>query len=155
MLNKIHKSPVFCALWTMLGLVIHFLLFRSKVNYDYQAWQRMVMALLAVVITLPVHELIHFVFMKLCYRGNIQIKIVRSPIGLPTFGTVGTYDTEKTKKWHHYIVYLAPFVFLTLIPCMIFAFCSNIGLLFFIISICNCAGCFYDILQTLIVANEE
>lgn len=154
MLKKLKSNPFTMPIWLVIIIPIHILLFRSKVNYDYQMWQRMLMALLAIALAFPVHEFIHFIFMKLFFKGNVAIKIGKDPIGVPTLVTVGSYD-KKPPKWQFAVIYLAPFLFLTLIPDVVFLFSGNVALIFFIVSVCNCAGCLYDILDTLIVINER
>lgn len=152
MLNKIKTTPFFNIIWIVLICAIHILLFKSKVNMEYQIWQRILIALISVFFTFTIHELIHFVFFKAFGGSNVKIRIINGPIGLPTLGTTAQADF---KKWQLVIAYLAPFVFLTLLSDIAFIFCDKVELLFFVVSVCNCAGCFYDIVETLIVVNKK
>lgn len=152
MLDKIKTNPFFNVIWIALICVIHIVLFKSKVNMDYQIWQRILIAFIAVFCTFTIHELIHFVFFKMFGGSNVKIRIIKSPVGLPTLGTEAQVDF---KKWQLIITYLAPFVFLTLLSDIAFLFCDKVELLFFVLSVCNCAGCFYDIVETLTVANKK
>lgn len=152
MLNKIKTNPLFSIIWIALICVIHIVLFKSKVNMNYQIWQRILIALIAVFCTFTIHELIHFLFFKVFGGRNVKIRIIKSPIGLPVPGTTAQVDF---KKWQLIITYLAPFVFLTLLFDIAFIFCDKAELLFFVVSVCNCAGCYYDIVETLIVANKK
>ncbi|MBQ8171673.1 MAG: DUF3267 domain-containing protein [Oscillospiraceae bacterium] len=152
MLKKIQTNPFASVIWILLSCVIHFVLLSPKINPGYEVWQRILSLIIAVCLTLPVHELLHFVFMKMFCKGSVKIRIIKSPIGLPTLGTTAQGEF---KKWQMVIFYLAPFVFLTLLPDVIFLFCTQIELLFFIIPICNSAGCFYDILETLIITTHK
>ena len=79
----------------------------------------------------------------------MTIQIMNSPMGLPTLGTVAQGDFQ---KWQWVIIYLVPFVGLTVVLDVIFAFCIKVEFLLYIVSLCNCAGCFYDIVDALIVA---
>lgn len=150
--NKIKTTPFFNIIWIVLICVIHILLFKSKVNIEYQIWQRILIALISVFCTFTIHELIHFLFFKAFGGSNVKIRIIKGPIGLPTLGTTAQADF---KKWQLVIAYLAPFVFLTLLSDVAFIFCDKVELLFFVVSVCNCAGCFYDIVETLIVVNKK
>lgn len=152
MLKKIQTNPFASLVWTLLLCAVHIVIFKSKISADYQVWQRLLSMLAAVCITLPIHELLHFVFVKLFYKGDVRIKIIKSPIGLPTLGTV---TDGKFQKWQLVIIYLAPFVFLTLIIDAIMIFCTEVWLLFFIVPMCNSAGCFYDILEMLITVTQK
>ena len=152
MLNKIKTNPLFSIIWIALICVTHIVLFKSKVNMDYQIWQRILIALIAVFCTFTIHELIHFLFFKLFGGSNVKIRIIKSPIGLPTLGTTAQADF---KKWQLIITYLAPFVFLTLLFDIAFIFCDKAELLFFVVSVCNCVGCFYDIVETLMIVNKK
>ncbi len=152
MLNKIKTNPFAMIIWLMLSCVVHIVLFNSKVNSDYQIWQRILILIIALCFAFPIHELLHFVFMKMFCKGSVKIKIMKGPMGLPTFGTVAQAEF---KKWQMVIIYLAPLVLLTLTLDIIFAFCAKVELIFFVISVCNSAGCFYDIVDTLIVANKK
>ena len=152
MLNKIKTNPLAFMIWIMLSCAVHIVLFRSKVNMDYEIWQRILTVILAIFFTLPIHELLHFVFMKVFHKGSVKIKLMKDPMGVPTLGTV---TDGKFQKWQIVIIYLAPFVFLTLLIDAIFLFCYRIELIFFIVSLCNCAGCLYDIIDTLIAVTKK
>ena len=101
---------------------------------------------------MPIHELLHFVFMKMFHKGSVKIKCMKDPMGVPTLGTV---TDGKFQKWQIVIIYLAPFVFLTLLIDAIFLFFDRIELIFFVVSVCNCAGCLYDIIDTLIAVTKQ
>ena len=152
MLNKIKTNPFAMLIWLMLSCVVHIVLFNSKVNSDYQMWQRILALIIALCFTFSIHELLHFVFMKMFCKGNVEIKIMKSPIGLPTFGTVAQGEF---KKWQMVIIYLAPLVILTILIDIVFVFCAKVELVFFIVSLCNSVGCFYDIVDTMIVVGEK
>lgn len=152
MLNKIKTNPLAFVIWIMLSCAVHIVLFRSKVNMDHEIWQRILTVVLAVCFVLPIHEFIHFVFMKMFCKGSVKIRIMKDPIGLPTLGTV---TDGKFQKWQIVIIYLAPFVFLTLLTDAIFLFCDRIELIFFVVSVCNCAGCFYDIIDVLMTVTRK
>ncbi len=152
MLNKIKTNPFASVIWLMLACVVHIVLFKAKNGSDYQPWQRVLMLLVAICLTLPIHELVHFAFMKMFCKGRVQIKIMKSPMGLPALCTTAQAEF---KKWQLVIIYLAPFVFVTLLIDVILTLYAEAPLFFFIVSVCNCAGCFYDILDVLIVVTRK
>lgn len=49
---------------------------------------------------------------------------------------------------------LSAVCFLTLLIDVFLVFCAKAELIFFVVSACNCAGCFYDIVDALIAANK-
>lgn len=85
-------------------------------------------------------------FMKLFGKSSVRICVMKSPLGLPTLGTVAQWMFN---KWQSVIIYLSPFVWLTLLVDAALIFCQQAELIFLVVPICNCAGCFYDIVDTL------
>ena len=152
MLNKIKTNPFAMIVWLVFSCAVHIVLFKSKVNSDYEIWQRILTMIIAVCFTFSIHELLHFVFMKMFCKGSVKIKIMKGPLGLPTLGTVAQGEFRKLQL---VIIYLAPFVFLTLLFDIIFMFCARVELIFFVVSVCNSVGCFYDIVDVLIVASKK
>lgn len=152
MLNKIKTSPYASIVWLLFSCVVHIVLFKSKVNVDNQIWHRILTMMIALCLTFSMHELLHYVVMKMFGKGNVKIKIMKSPIGLPTLGTVAQGEFQ---KWQLVIIYLAPFVVLTLLLDVIFLFCTKVEFIVFIVSLSNCAGAFYDIVESLIVIKRS
>jgi len=152
MLNKIKKNPYVCMAWVMLSTVVHIALFKTKVEVNYQIWQRILAMIIALGITFPLHELLHFAFAKIFCKGKVEIKMVKSPIGLPTIGVVAQGEFH---KWKLVIFYLAPFMLLTVFFDVLFIFYNKVGLVFFIIPLCNSAGSFYDIIEAFIVMRKK
>lgn len=102
------------------------------------------MAIAAIAVILLFHELIHFAFMKIFYRGKVRLVFARDGLGLPT---PGVSVEGSAKKWQEIIMRIAPFVFLTVLPDFLFAFASQVKLFFFIIALGNSAGCYFDIMD--------
>lgn len=153
MLEKLKKNPAAYVIWLVLSCAIHIVLFGAKVSRDYQLWERIAALVLAVCITLPLHELLHFAFMKLFGKSaEVRISVMKSPWGLPTLATVAQATFT---KWQYAIIYLAPFVGLTLLIDAALIFCAQVELIFLVVPLCNCAGCFYDIVDTLIAIVEK
>lgn len=152
MLSKMKTDPLAYIVWLTLSCIVHILLFKSKVNFDYQVLHRIITVIIAVCFTLPMHELLHFVFMKMFCKGSVKIQIIKSPIGLPTLGTVAQGEFQ---KWQLVIIYLAPFVCLTILFDIVYLFCPKVELIFFVVSLCNSAGCFYDIIDALTALNKK
>lgn len=151
-LNKIKTNPFAYTIWLVLSCAVHIVLFGPRVRNDYQVLERVMILILAVCTTLPIHELLHFVFMKTFCKGSVKIRFMKSPLGLPTLGTVAQAQFQ---KWQHIVIYLAPFVLLTLLIDVFIAFSNEVELIFFIVSICNCSGCFYDIIDAFSAANGK
>ena len=149
MLNK--NKSVASIVWLIISCVVHIVLFKSKVNVDYQVWQRVLIMIIALGLVFPIHELIHFAFAKVFSKDKVKIAIVKSPIGLPTIGVITQGDFQ---KWQLFIFRLAPFVILTVVLDVIFVFCTEVELMFFIASLANCVGSFYDIVETLTAKKE-
>lgn len=146
MLNKVKRNSFAPILWMIFACTVHIVLFKTKVNFDYSIGQRILTAIIAIGFTLTVHELIHFIFMKIFYKGTVKIEFARDPLGVPALRTVAQGEA---KKWQKVITFLAPFVVLTILLDIVFVFCNKIELLFFIISVCNSAGCWFDIVAAL------
>lgn len=146
MLDKARSSPYGMIVWICISSALHILFFKGNVNNDYPVIQRVLMVLIAFAFTLPMHELIHFVFAKIFCKGKVIIESVKDPIGFPTLRT--SYQGE-ISNWQKTVISLAPFVFLTLLFDVAFVFCSKVELLFFIVSVSNSAGCYFDIIDAL------
>lgn len=130
--------------WTLLSCAVHILLFRGKVNMALAVWQRLLLVPIAILAVLFVHEGVHFVFMKLFGLGKVKLIFARDKLGIPTPGVLAQKQGTKRQE---IIMRLAPFALLTLLPDILFAFCSGVHLLFFLMVMANCAGCFYDLLD--------
>lgn len=65
MLDKVRSSPYGMAVWICISSALHILIFKSNVNNDYSVIQKVLMLFIAVAFTLPMHELIHFIFAKI------------------------------------------------------------------------------------------
>ncbi len=152
MLYKIKNNLFASIIWTLISCIVHLLIFKSKVNPDYQIWERLLFMLMALCFTIPIHELIHFILMKVFCKGTVKIRSAKSPIGLPSLMTEAQGEFQ---KWQLVIVYLAPFVLLTVLFDIVFVFCAEIELVFFIVASCNCVGCFYDIIDALITITNK
>lgn len=146
MLDKARSSPYGMVVWICISSALHILIFKNNVNNDYPVIQRVLMVFIAFAFTLPMHELIHFVFARIFCKDKVIIESVKDPIGFPTLRT--SYQGE-ISKWKKIVISLTPFVFLTLLFDIAFVFCSKVELLFFIVSVSNSAGCYFDIIDAL------
>ena len=150
MKNK--SKSIASIMWLMFSCVVHIALFKSKVNMDYQVWQRILLMIIALGVVFPTHELLHYTFAKVFCKDKVKIAIVKSPIGLPTIGVTAQGNFQKGQL---IIFRLAPFVILTVVLDGVFMFCAKVELIFFIISLANCVGSFYDIVETLTVKQHD
>ncbi len=153
MLKKVKTNPYALIIWVVFSCVVHIVLFKAKVNFDYPVWQRLLITIVVACLTLLLHELIHFIFVKVVSNSDAKIRFAKDPLGLPSMGVF--FCQDEMTKWQRIVIYVAPFALLTVLVDVIFVFCSDIEFLFFIISVCNSAGCFYDICDALIVAREN
>ena len=144
MLNK-NKSNA-RIVWLIFSCVVHTALFKSKVNFDYQIRQRILIMIIALGMVFLIHELLHFIFAKIFCKGKVKITIVKSPKGLPTIGVI---TQGSFQRWQLFVFRLAPFVILTVVLDVIFMFSTKVELIFYIVSLANCVGSFYDIFETL------
>ena len=126
--------------------IAQIILFRSKVDLGFPIIYRLLLGLAAIVVTLPVHELIHWCFMRLFGLKDARIEFARDPLGLPSLRTIASGKLPRIRR---IIVLLAPFVLLTVIPDIFFFLADKIVLFFFLVAICNAAGCCFDIMDAL------
>lgn len=146
MLEKVKSSPCGLVVWVGISSMLHILLFKSNINNGYQMVQRGLIGLLAIVFTLPMHELLHFVLLKIFSKDKVKIQFAKDPMGLPGLRTV---YSDKITNWQKIMALLAPFTFLTLFIDLAFVFGNKVELFFFIVAVCNCVGCYFDIIDVL------
>ena len=129
-----------------LSCILHVVIFRGKVDMNHSVIYRILSAVLAVVIVLPIHELIHWISMRFFGRKDARIEIARDPLGLPSLRTIAS---GKIENWKNNIILLAPFFLLTVIPDVIFLYSDRIAFVLFIAAVGNSAGCCFDLLAVL------
>ena len=136
--------------WTFLVAALHLLIFKKMVDVGLPTWARALMPLGAIIITLPFHEIIHFVFMKMFYRGKVVIEAGKDPNGLPGLRTRpdGNFFVS-TKKWQRVVCWLAPLFFLTICVDIAIPFAGRAALPLLVIAVANAAGCYYDVFDVL------
>ncbi|MBQ4434891.1 MAG: DUF3267 domain-containing protein, partial [Clostridia bacterium] len=83
---------------------------------------------------------------KMFRMENARIEKARDPLGLPALRAVAEGEIP---KWKRRIIFLAPFIIMTVIPDMIFCLADHAALIFVIIAMCNAAGCCFDVLAAL------
>ena len=153
MWKKVKTNHFALVIWVFLSCAVQIVLFKSKTNFDYPVWQRLLITLIVVWVTLFLHEFIHYIFAKLFSKSDVKIKFAKDPLGLPSMGVF--FCRNELSKWQKIVTYLAPFALLTVLVDVAFMFCPRIEFPFLIISLGNLAGCFYDICDALIVARED
>lgn len=150
-ISKPAANAAFLA-WTLLSCAVHILLLRGNVNMALPVWQRLLMVPCAIFTVLFVHEGVHFVFMKLFGMGKVKLIFAKASLGIPTPGVLAQ---KQGTKGQEIIMRLAPFVFLTILPNILFAFYTGVPLFFFLVAIANCAGCFYDVMDVRAILKSE
>ena len=136
--------------WTFVVAALHVLIYKRMVDVGFPTWARALLTLGAVIITPPLHELIHFVFMKMFYEGKVVIEAGKDPNGLPGLRTrpeEGFFVS--TKKWQRVVCWLAPLFLLTVCVDIASPFAGKAALPLLIIAVANAAGCYYDFFDVL------
>lgn len=145
-LEKIKSNPVAQLVWIVVMTAVHIIIYKSKIE-ETAIWVRIIYVILAIVITLPLHELCHYVVFMIFGKGKAKIGFGIDPVGLPSLKT--TVYAELTRR-QKVIASIAPLFFITIVPDIIFIFSENIYLFFFFMSICNAAGCSFDVIDSII-----
>lgn len=139
-----NRKSISVFLWLILSCVFHIVLFRGKLDMNTPIVLRLFFVILAVVITLPLHEIIHCIFMKLFGLRGARIEIAKDPLGLPSLRAVAQGEVW---GWKQIVIFLAPFMLLTVVPDLLFFLSDKVHFLFFIIAMCNAAGCCFDVAE--------
>ena len=139
-------TSVIVVLWILMVCILHIVLFRAKVNMDIPIIRRILFMIAAASVTLPLHELIHFLFMKIFRMQDARIERAKDPLGLPSLRAIAKGEIP---GWKRRIIFLAPLFILTVIPDICFCFTDHVELIFVIIAMCNAAGCCFDFLAVL------
>lgn len=92
------------------------------------------------------HELIHASAMKMFNKGEVKVKFIKMKVG--GFGLVTILNGE-LKKWQQFIIYILPFIILTVIPSVIIIEWKCVFL--YLIAIINCAGSYFDLLDAILL----
>lgn len=137
--------------WIALMIIVHIIIYKSKIEV-VAIWVRIIYAIIAIIITLPLHELCHYVLWTIFSKGKAKIELGIDPAGVPGIKT----SVHAALTWKQKLIgFMAPLFFLTIIPDIIFLFSENIYLFFFIMSIINAAGCYYDVLDSVITIAKK
>lgn len=113
---------------------------------NHSVIHRILSALLAIVIVIPIRESIHWFSMRFFGMKDARIEMARDPLGLPSLRTIAG---GKIENWKNNIILLAPFFLLTVIPDVIFVFSDRIAIALFIAAVSNSAGCCFDLLAVI------
>lgn len=71
----------------IISFAFHMMAFRDRVYFDISMPKRLMIALAAIVLIMPVHELIHWALMKLFGLKNVKIEITKDPLGFISLRT--------------------------------------------------------------------
>lgn len=145
-MDQKNRNTAGLVLWVVLACAVHILLFRDRLESDVPVITRLLYILLAIAVTLPLHEVIHWVFMKLSGLKDARIEFARDPQGIPSLRTVAGSRLHGG-KW--IVILLAPFLLLTVVPDIVFLLIGRIPLLIFIMIMCNAAGCSFDMMDVI------
>lgn len=148
-IKKLRNSNVGMIIWILISFaILHFTIGNACIGVSIS--RRIVTAIVAVVITVPSHELIHAIAMKLFSKGKVTIKLkpIKLKVGGFGFMTVSQGDMKKSQR---FIVYILPFIVLTVLPTFIIFILGRYYLFFYFLVICNCAGAYFDLLDAILL----
>ncbi|MCQ2458017.1 MAG: metalloprotease family protein [Clostridia bacterium] len=137
-----NKNTAGAIIWLAVSCAVHMILFRGKLDMNIPVVTRILFAVITVAVTLPLHEMIHWVFMKLCGMKEVRISFGRDPLGIPSLRTSAQGEMH---GWKRIITLLAPLLLLTAVPDILFFFSDRIRFPFFLAALCNAAGCYFDL----------
>ena len=141
-LERIKANPLMLSIWTFASIAIHVLLFKSKLDTGQSLPVRIAMALAAAVITLMIHELIHFIFATALCKSKPTIRISKDRFGFPA--PVTFFDSE-ADRWKKEVIWMMPFLILTVATDVYMFAAEGVPLFLLIIAAANCAGSYFDI----------
>lgn len=84
--------------------------------------------------------------MRLFGLKDARIGFGKDPLGMPSVRAVAGGTVS---GWRRIIIFLAPFILLTVVPDILFFFSDRVPLLFFIMAMCNAAGCCFDAAEVM------
>lgn len=152
-IKKLRKSNVGMIIWILISFVmLHFAIGNEGIEASLS--RRIVTAIVAVVITVPSHELIHAIAMKLFSKGKVTIKLKPIKLKVGGFGFM-TVSQGDMKKWQRFIVYILPFLVLTVLPTFIIFILGKYYLFVYFLAICNCAGAYFDLLDAILLFEKN
>lgn len=152
MFRKMKANSLAYAIWVLFSCAVHIVLFNGKVNTAVPLWQKIAMLIAGIMVMLLVHEGIHAVFMKVFRQGKVKMIFGKDKMGIPMPGVLAE---RRGTKGQEIVMRLAPFLLLTLLPDVTFAFRESVNLFCYVVAVGNCAGCFYDILDVCMLIHGE
>lgn len=151
-IKKLRNSNVGMLIWIFISFVALYFIIGNECIKGVTLPRKIITAIVAVVITMPFHELIHAIAMKLFSKGRVAIKPCKLKAGGFGFATV---LQGNLKKWQWVIVYILPFVVLTLFPTFIICILGRYCLFFYFVAISNCAGAYIDLLDVILLFEKN
>lgn len=139
-----NKNKVGALLWLVFSCTIHIILFREKLDMGTPISQRLLTVILAIAVTLPLHELIHGMLMKLFGMKRVRIEFAKDPSGVPSVRAIGQGEVP---GWKRTVIFLTPLVLLTLLPDILMCLNERAPFLLFVVAMCNSAGCYFDLME--------
>ncbi len=114
--------------------------------------KRLFLAVAAIVFVLPTHELLHAFVMMVFSKEKVTIQPAKMPSG---FWGIKTSQQGHLKSWQALIMYLFPFLLLTIIPVFMMVILKKVHFFPFIVAIGNCAGAYFDLLDTILLFEKK
>ena len=146
MKNGLRNNSCLAVLWILISSFLHVFLFRAKVSESFRNVQGVVIIIVTIACTLIVHEVIHWCAARLLGLKKTKIMPGKSPLGFPTLLTV---FYEKSVKWKWIIIFVMPFIVLSMIPDILFLFSERIAYPLFFMVVGNSAGCYFDLVEVI------
>lgn len=153
-IKKLRNSNVGMIIWIFISIVVLYFMIGNESIKGVSLPRRIVTVIVAVVITIPSHEIIHAIVMKLFSKGKVTIKLkpIKLKVGGFGFRTVLQGDL---KKWQKFIMFISPFLVLTVLPASIICLLGRYSLFFYFVAVANFAGAYFDILDAILLFEKN
>lgn len=145
-IQKLRKSTIGMIIWIFLSFIVLYYMGGNECVKGVSVVQRIIETVVALLFTLIVHELIHASVMKVFNKGEVKIKLIKMEVG--GFGLVTILNGE-LKNWQQFIMYILPFILLTVIPAIFIIQWKCLFL--YLIALINCAGSYFDLLDAILI----
>lgn len=149
-LTKLRTNPIVLAIWVVLICGIYIFLWGANIKSQYSGRERLIWVILAIVLTLIIHELVHAFTASILCKCKIDISVRQSPMGFPSLVTSFPSDA---KRWKKMVIYFMPILVLTIVPTIVLALGYEHILILFV-AMLNLIGAYYDVFDICILLSE-
>lgn len=153
-IKKLRNSNIGLIIWIFISIVVLYFTIGNESINGVSLPRRIVTVIAAIVITIPSHEIIHAIAMKLFSKGKVTIKLKPIKLNVGGFGFM-TVLQGTLKKWQTFIVYISPFLVLTMLPVSIICILGRYSFFFYLVAVANCAGAYFDFLDAILLFEKK